>query len=344
VTPEVHNRHLKRSQIRPGDILMTITGRLGTAAVVPPEIKDANINQHICLIRLKDKVADPHYVMFHLNSEETHKEIMRKQHGATRIALNHRTVGSLKVNLPSIDTQRNIASILQRAHRLTGTREQANHLTNKIIQSVFLKMFGDPATNMMGWTVKKLNEVCRKITDGTHVTPKYVDTGVPFLSVKDVRNGYLDFSDTKFISEEQHRELTKRSKPEFGDILYTKVGTVGIAALVDTEKEFSIFVSVALLKPDRALVDSKFLWAMLNSQYVKSQAYRRVKGIGVPDLHLVEIKDFDIILPPIETQKRFAEALIRIETLKLHQQESTQEIDELFHSLMHKAFRGELVS
>lgn len=188
------------------------------------------------------------------------------------------------------------------------------------------------------WNMRKLNELCRKITDGTHVTPTYVNTGVPFVSVKDIRNSYLDFSETKFISKRQHEELTKRTKPEFGDILYTKVGTVGIAALVDTTRRFSIFVSVALLKPNPALVDPKFLVAQLNSSYVRSQAQRRVKGIGVPDLHLVEIKDFDIILPPLETQREIVSVLDRAKSLKQKRDQANQLTNKIIESVFVKMF------
>ena len=317
------------------DIVMVMDG--ASSGLVAIGLEGA-IGSTLAAIRPDATVLDPKYLYYWLKTK--YEQINESTRGAAIPHVDRRLLQDFLVPAPPLETQKKIASILERAEKLQQKREQTNELTNKVIQSVFLKMLGNPATNPMGWTVKKMIDVCRKITDGTHVTPKYVDTGVPFLSVKDIRNGYLDFSDTRFISEEQHQELTKRSKPEYGDILYTKVGTVGIAALVDTQKEFSIFVSVALLKPEPSSVDSKFLWAMLNSQYVKSQAHRRVKGIGVPDLHLVEIKDFDIILPPIEMQKRFAEALTRIESIRAHQQESSQEINELFRSLMHKAFRG----
>ncbi len=97
------------------------------------------------------------------------------------------------------------------------------------------------------WQWVKLGDICTKITDGTHHTPKYISEGVPFISVKDVRNYKIDFSNTKFISKEEHNELIKRCFPEEGDILITKSGTIGRLAIVPNI-EFSLFVSVALLK------------------------------------------------------------------------------------------------
>ena len=76
-----------------------------------------------------------------------------------------------------------------------------------------------------------------KLTDGTHSTPKYTEKGVPFISVKDVSSGKLDFSNCKHISEKEHTELYERCNSEIGDILLTKVGTTGIPVIVDTNKQ-----------------------------------------------------------------------------------------------------------
>ncbi len=290
------------------------------------------------------KIVLKEYLYYFLRTPFFVKVATEKSTGANLPRIAPGSLLGITIPLPPIETQRKIMGILEKADKVNQKREQANQLISKIIQSIFLKIFGNPASNPKGWAMKKLRDVCSKITDGTHVTPKYTANGIPFLSVKDVRDGYLDFSDTKFTSEEQYNELTRRVKPEFGDILYTKVGTVGIAALVDTRQQFSIFVSVALLKPDSRIVDSKFLWAMLNSQYVRVQADRRVKGIGVPDLHLVEIKDFDVLVPPLEMQRRFSIAVDKVDRLMTHQKQATEGINELFHSLMNKAFRGELVT
>lgn len=98
------------------------------------------------------------------------------------------------------------------------------------------------------WSWTRLGTVLNKLTDGAHKTPKYVEHGVPFLSVKDMSSGYISLSDAKYISYDEHVELYKRCNPEKGDILLSKVGTTGIAVVVDIDQEFSLFVSLALLK------------------------------------------------------------------------------------------------
>ena len=122
-----------------------------------------------------------------------------------------------------------------------------------------------------GWKSKKLSDVCSKITDGAHKTPTYVDDGVPFLRVKDIHNQSILWENTKKIPKKEHEELIKRCKPEKGDILYSKNGTIGLSKIIDWEHECSIFVSLALLKPEKKLIDSQFLKIFLDSSYALTQ-------------------------------------------------------------------------
>jgi type I restriction enzyme S subunit len=204
-------------------------------------------------------------------------------------------------------------------------------------------MFGDPLHSPKGWQVEKLNDICIQITDGVHLRPKYTGSGIPFISVKDITTGRLSFNECKYISQQDHEQLVKRCKPEFMDILYTKVGaTFGRPALIETQREFSLYVSVALIKPNRDMVDPVFLNEVLASQEVKRQAERSVKGAGVPDLHLVEIRSFKVPLPPIDIQKAFVSQTRKIHELQVRQQRAVESNNLLFNSLVQRAFRGEL--
>jgi len=204
-------------------------------------------------------------------------------------------------------------------------------------------MFGDPVTNPKGIKVVRLSEITTRITDGVHQKPNYTENGVPFISVKNITTGSLKFEDCKFISLDDHLKFTKRCKAERLDILYTKVGaTYGRPALVNTDCEFSIYVSVCLIKPDKKLIDPFFLNAALGTTAVKSQADRKIKGIGVPDLHLDQIQNFLIPLPSMKEQQEFAHHVEAVEKLKAAHRASLSELDTLFASLQHRAFRGEL--
>ena len=167
-------------------------------------------------------------------------------------------------------------------------------------------MFGDPITNPNGYDQHKLIELATKITDGVHKKPVYTETGKPFISVTNINHGVIDFTDCKYVSEEAYQTMIKTTFPEKGDVLYTKVGaTYGIPAYIDTDEPFGLYVSVCLIKPKHEMIDARFLTESMRMEYVKKQADDRIKGIGVPDLHLQEIKEFQILCPPRYLQEQF---------------------------------------
>ena len=189
------------------------------------------------------------------------------------------------------------------------------------------------------YDIYKLSELTNLITDGEHKKPNYMVAGIPFISVVNITTGELKFEDCKFVSEEDACKFNKRCNPEKGDILYTKVGaTYGRSAIVDTDKKFTLYVSVCLIKPKRDLINSTFLNYTMKQPYVKLQADKSIKGIGVPDLHLIEIKNFKIILPPIELQNKFADIVKQIDKQKFEFENSLIKLEELKNSLMQEYF------
>jgi type I restriction enzyme, S subunit len=198
------------------------------------------------------------------------------------------------------------------------------------------------------WKWTKLNEVTFLITDGTHLKPTYMPTGVPFLSVINVRPGLIRDKNLKYITQEQHAGYVKRCKPERGDILYTKVGaTYGYAAINNLDYEFSIYVSLCLLKFPQALLLSKYLEYCLNSHFVYKQAQDRIKGIGRPDLHLEEIRDFHLAICSVDEQHQIVQEiesrLSVCDKLEETITESLHQAGALRQSILKKAFEGKLV-
>ncbi|HRH65186.1 MAG TPA: restriction endonuclease subunit S, partial [Bacteroidia bacterium] len=166
-----------------------------------------------------------------------------------------------------------------------GTRKPKDQRTNKKadFHETELETLPD------NWSYKRLEDITFLVTDGTHHTPTYKAEGVKFLSVKNVRPFKIRDEEIKFISVAEHNEINSRCNPERGDILYTKVGaTFGYACVNNLEYPFSIFVSLALIKPVYECINSKYLEAAMNSETVFKQARERISGIGTPDLHLRE--------------------------------------------------------
>tara|TARA_Y100001970_G_scaffold291019_1_gene426721 strand:+ start:2108 stop:3580 length:1473 start_codon:yes stop_codon:yes gene_type:complete len=193
-----------------------------------------------------------------------------------------------------------------------------------------------------GWEWCRLINICNLITDGTHHTPTYQSFGVPFLSVKDISKGQIDFSNTRYISETEHDNLIQRCNPEFEDVLLTKVGTTGIAKVIDIKKTFSIFVSVALLKFNKTNIFPYYLEYLLNSPLVKIQSKEGTRGVGNKNLVLRKIKAFIVPIPPISEQKRIVakvdELMTLCDQLETQIQESKENADLLMQSVLQEAF------
>ncbi|ECQ8911277.1 restriction endonuclease subunit S [Campylobacter coli] len=198
-------------------------------------------------------------------------------------------------------------------------------------------------TNLpQGWEWKSLGEICF-ITDGTHKTPNYIETGIPFLSVKNISKGFFDLSDVKYISLEEHNKLIKRAKPEFGDILICRIGTLGKAIKISLEFEFSIFVSLGLLKPKVKII-SDYLVYFLNSYFIEEWINDNKVGGGThtAKLNLNILEKCPIALPPLKEQERIVgildESFAKIdESIKILEQDLLN-LDELMQSALQKAF------
>ena len=180
--------------------------------------------------------------------------------------------------------------------------------------------------------------MCSKITDGTHKTPNYLETGITFISAKNIINGELDFSDVKYISEEEYREIQKRCQTEKFDILLSKSGSLGSAAIVRTAEKLGLFESLAVLKYDRTRIVPEFLCEQLRTEKVQRQFTTGTKGVAIKHLHLGVISDTDIIVPSMDEQKAFAEFVKQVNKSKVAVQKSLDETQTLFDSLMQEYF------
>ncbi|VVB59855.1 Type-1 restriction enzyme MjaXIP specificity protein [uncultured archaeon] len=318
--------------VKYGDILLSWSATLD---IFKWKKGPALLNQHIFKVKPKNDVIFDDYFLFYLKTMV--QKLKDKTHGSGMKHITKPELLKQEFILPPIHVQRHIIPVLERAEQIKQMRIEADGLAGKLLQTVFLEMF---INSKRTYTEKTLNDVCLKITDGTHITPDYVDSGVPFLRVTDLTESNAS---KRYISEEEHKELIKRCKPEKGDVLYSKNGTIGVAKAITWDYEFSIFVSLCLLKPNKDIIRSKFLEYFLNTNFALRQAVKHSKTGTITNLHLVEIKQIKIPLPTLEEQDKFVEIVEKVEGMRKNQKESKQETENLFNALMQKAFKGELV-
>lgn len=194
------------------------------------------------------------------------------------------------------------------------------------------------------YQIRKLKEVTNLIIDGTHFTPTYVKEGIPFLRVTDIsQSKNLNVDDIKKITKEEHVTLTKRCKPEKGDLLVSKNGTIGIPRVIDWDFDFSIFVSLCLIKV-KNIININFLAYLFLSELIKEQIKDFSKSNTVTNLHLNKIREITILIPPLSEQIEIVEKIKkeeeRIENMISKAQEQINVIEEYRQSVIYEVVTG----
>jgi type I restriction enzyme S subunit len=334
---------IKNYIIDSGDVYISIAGTIGVAGIISEKFHRANLTENAAKFIPKEP-GDVHnrYFSYILNSESIQNIIKSKTMavGVPKLALFR--ILEIPLNLPPLEEQKKITEILDAANNLRQKDQQLVEHYNRLSQSLFLDMFGDPIRNPIGWDELALINVSNKITDGTHKTPIYIENGVLFLSAKNIKKHKIVLGNVKYISLEEHETLSKRCNVEKGDILITKSGSIGMSAMVDIDMEFSVFESLALIKYDRDKVNGRFLLGFMNTPSTQFQYSRHAKGVGVKHLHLKDLRNIKLIFPPLVLQNEFSDRVMEIEKQKELAQQALQKSNDLFNSLLQKAFKGEL--
>lgn len=296
------------------------------------------IGSTIAKLRLTNNDLSSLYLFWYLESKSA---LIRSQRtGATIPHVNGAALKDFQIPLPPLSTQKRIAEILDKADALRkADRHLLKHYDN-LAQSLFIDLFGDPVKNEKGWEVKKLGEVCDKITDGTHQSPKFKTEGIPFLFVSNIKNNKIDYDTDRFISEEDFIQLNKRTPIKVGNILITTVGSYGNPAIIEIDKKFAFQRHIAFLSPNHELIDYRFLYSSLKTDFVQRQIDRKVIGVAQKTLNLNQLKEIDIISPPIALQNRFAEQIQNIEQQKEKVKAQLLASEHLFQALLKQAFSG----
>ena len=197
---------------------------------------------------------------------------------------------------------------------------------------------------MSQWTRRALADVCLTITDGSHYSPTTTEKGVPYITVRDLTGGVIDFTGCKLIAQSDYADLRRNGcAPRRGDVLFSKDGTVGKVALVDTDEAFVVLSSLAILRPDPALMNSRFLAFSLQSPDFLSEAIGRKTGVAIRRVILKNLKSMLVSVPPLEEQRRIVavldEAFAAIATANANAQKNLMNARELFTSYILAAIR-----
>ena len=330
---------LERYSVKQGDLLVCEGGDIGRAAIWD---KDYPILYQNALHRLRfsENILPRFCLMYLMNLKEKGDLDAKYGKGVTIKHLVKSSLLSIPIPVPPLSEQERIVSELDLLSSIIEKKKAQLKEYDKLAQSIFYDMFGDPVTNEKGWEVKRLEDVCYHITDGDHMPPPKSEKGIPFLTIanidKDTRN--LDFSNSFFVPQEYYDNLKEERKARINDLLYTVTGSYGIPVIIRTTRPFCFQRHIALIRPNQEKVLTMFLfnWALCPS--VKNEADKVATGIAQKTVGLNSLRQFVVPLPPLSLQQSFASKIEAIERQKALVQQSIVETQTMFDYTMDKYF------
>ena len=334
---------LGSGKVQHNDILYCLRGSLGKNAIVN-DIKKGAIASSLVIIRPHKNISTK-YLYYFLNSPLGKTEIYKYDNGSSQPNLSAKSVKSYKIPLPPIASQRTIANILDKADEIIRKRKEAIALTEQLLKSTFLDMFGDPVINPKGWEVVQLSKIADfENGDRSSNYPSgkdIIENGILFLNTKNIVNNQLNLGIKQYISEEKFNSLT-RGKLKKGDLLITLRGTLGNCCIFDSEYRTGFINAQMMIIRVKPNISNKFIHALLTSKQLNNFLQMIGNGAAIPQLTAKQIKELGVYNPPIELQNKFSDFIEKITKLKEKHYQNLQESENLFNSLLQKAFKGEL--
>ncbi len=237
----------------------------------------------------------------------------------------------------NIETQKKIVKILDIIQELIEIKNKKLKELDNLSKCLFVEMFGDPILNEKNWSKKSYEEMSTLITDGEHQTPKRIERGIYLLSARNIYNHHLKLEDVDYITEEEYIRISKRIVPKENDILISCSGSIGRVCLVPKNLKFQLVRSVALIRV-KENINPIFMEYLIASDFTQNQIKKETTKSSQANLFQGKIKKLVGIIPPIELQNKFAERIKLIEKSKFEIQNSIDETQKLFDSLMDKYF------
>ncbi|MBC8176636.1 MAG: restriction endonuclease subunit S [Deltaproteobacteria bacterium] len=264
--------------------------------------------------------------------------------GATFKEVSREIVSRVEIPLPSLPEQKRIAAILDKADAIRRKRQQAIKLADEFLRSVFLDMFGDPASNPKGWPLGSIRELISEAKYGTSKKASDATGKYPVLRMNNIAySGEMDFTDLKYIDLEK-KEVNKYLVKK-GDLLFNRTNSkelVGKTAVFESNIPMAIAGYLIRVRTNERSTP-QYISAYLNSSHGKATLIGMCKSIvGMANINAQELQDINILIPPVTLQKQYSKIVWKVRERKKRHFEAAATGDILFKSLTQRAFRGEL--
>ena len=304
----------KRTRIKSGDVLLTIVGTVGRAAVVGENMPQFTLQRSVAVLHPNVEICDSRYLMYALQANRNHIESRAK--GVAQKGIYLKEVADIELQIPVLSEQTHRVKVLDKIAFVIKFRQQQLQKLDELVKARFVEMFGDTVLNPFGWEKALLGTVC-DVRDGTHDSPSYYETGYPLVTSKNVSSGKINLTDCSLICESDFKKINERSKVDTGDIIMPMIGTIGKPVIVDIEPNFAI-KNVALIKfKDSSRVLNAYVRALLMSNYFEDAVLSKVRGGTQKFISLGDIRKLCVLVPPMEKQEQFVIFVNQVDKSKL---------------------------
>ena len=299
--------------VQTDDILLGTTRPMLKRYCMIPEKYDNEIcSTGFCVLRANTEIVLPRWIYHNIATTEFFAYVEQNQKGTSYPAISDASVKEFSLPVPPLKIQREIVRVLDSFTLLTS--ELTSELTARKKQYEFYR--DKLLTFSKDTVICKLKDIC-DICLGLTATPNYADAGVKFISAQNISNDFLDLNNVKYISEIDFEKATSNAKPKKGDLLFTRVGSnLGHPVVVETDEDLCIFVSLGFLRirnNEQAIIGYLKHW--MNTDLFWSQVRKSVHGAAKVNLNTGWLKEFNIALPPIETQERIVHVLDNFDSI-----------------------------
>lgn len=296
------------------------------------------VNNHAHVLRPIHSKIDAQYLLNVLKNYDIRPFVS----GTTRGKLTKAQAERIEIPLPPLDEQRRIAAILDKADALSRKRKRALDLLDGLTQSIFLEVFGDPTANNLNFNLKNLEDIVGAVVDCPHSTPTWTEAGKIALRTSNLTAGDWNWSDTRYVTEAEYHARSARAYVRPGDIVLSREGTVGVAAIVQPGMEVCLGQRLVQINMQNASVESEYLLAYLLHKLAPKRISRIMVGATSTHLNLKELRKMQVPVPPLDLQENYGKRVARIGELKQRVRESSCATALLYRSLQHRAFTGQL--
>lgn len=290
---------------------------------------------NVALVKIERKTdIDRLYLMYYFQSEYFKNYLLTNTGARATIAgFNKSELKDALIPVPDRKTQQEIAGLLARVDTLIQKKREQVALLRQLLKTRFREMFAQGGISLT------VQEVCTDIVDCPHSTPTYEgDLKYPAIRTTDIKDGFIDWTQMKYVSEEEYQERISRIRPLPGDIVYGREGTYGNGAILPADHQFCLGQRVMLFRPDTARCIPEYLLHCLISDDVRQQADAKNVGSTVPHVNVADAKKFRIKLHPLPQQEQFARFARQVNELRVTAEASLEQLELLKNGLLNQYF------